>query len=693
MIGRLAIRLACSREPSHRYRRAALPPAAGVATLLLLAATSLLAMAERETERFEQRTAALAQQPRASDLLWLERTDEAGRRQYSVVWLEPAGGARPVLPPGLRRLPRPGRAALSPALHDLAQRERAIAARYPGHALIGPEGTRDRDELLAYVRPGAGRSFAHHRAAVRIAGFGPTGAPAVTTATAPATERGAVLKGALAFLGVPALLLTLAGVATASHARDLRFAVLRAIGAAQPTVARLAMLETIALAAVGVLPACVLWIAVSGTLDEVTGVGHRVYTGDLGLSGPVVGAVAAVELAACALIAAVLSRTLGQPSQRPVAPPGPASGRRAVPLGLSLGATVAGSVLGSDVGGTVMLLGFIAALISLPPAAPTLLPAVGAALARGRSVAALLAGRRLQWDPRRTARPFGIYGATLLIAIGTGCYVGLLSAPEPTNLPRERQSAVDVRWSDPRAGDIARLQAQLSPARVLAVREDAGGALALGTTCRRLAATVDWVRCRERAIEPRSAARLAVLTGRPPATPVRLAPLARPAAAALVVGSAPLRELEERTRVASQQTLTAWSVDSPLAQLTRPPPLNRWLAAGLETAVIALTLAGLLLNIDAVLRARRSTSVLHATGMSRRQHNTLEWMLFALPFWTIGALSAATGLLFTALFVSVTEAPVPIVWIATVLGLGAAGGLIGASTVAYVAHRDTAPGS
>jgi hypothetical protein len=301
-------------------------------------------MAVREHARFAGRTAMLAQRPGAGDLFWLERDDVWSRRQYPVIWIAPAGTGPTVLPPGMHRLPAPGQAVLSPALHRLALHDPAIAARYPHHAVLAPPGTRSRDELVAYVRPARGRSLARARAVARVRGFGATGGPAVTTASS-ALDGETLILGAVGFVVIPAALLGLAGVATASQVRDRRFAILSALGASRAVVTRLSVLETVMLALGGVVPICLTWALIGGRVAEVPIVGHDVYRGDLGLAPMTIAGIGALELCLCAVGAAMLTRSAAATitSPRPREAPQRAPAWRAVPLGIALGTIVGGA--------------------------------------------------------------------------------------------------------------------------------------------------------------------------------------------------------------------------------------------------------------------------------------------------------------------------------------------------------------
>ncbi len=294
MIVRLATGLARNLAPEHRWRRVAVSVSAAVFMLLMLAATSIVVMAQREAGRVERRTALLATEPSLTDLILAARDDVWRSEQYLVVWIEPAASARPVLPPGMERLPEPGQAVVSPALDRLAARHPGLEGRYPDHLVLGSEGVRSGDELFAYVRVHEGRTLPGDLAgdlsgetrAVRARAFGsPTGADPVfpLEPPLPVASVGEVVDGVLGLLVVPGLIVLTVGAATASGVRDSRFEVLRWIGAPGRTLLALAALETLVLAVPGLGVVMALWGVFTPRLERVPLVGHDVLRGDLKL--------------------------------------------------------------------------------------------------------------------------------------------------------------------------------------------------------------------------------------------------------------------------------------------------------------------------------------------------------------------------------------------------------------------------
>ncbi len=135
----------------RRWRFVTVPVTAAVFMLLALAATSIVAMAHREADREAQRLVSLATKPSPTDLYLVNGFDVWRDEQYGVAWIEPAGSAPPVLPPGVSRLPEPGEVVVSPMLDRLASQDPDLAARYTNRFVLGTEGVRSGDELFAYV--------------------------------------------------------------------------------------------------------------------------------------------------------------------------------------------------------------------------------------------------------------------------------------------------------------------------------------------------------------------------------------------------------------------------------------------------------------------------------------------------------------------------------------------------------------
>ncbi len=699
MVFRIAWGLACNPAPEHRWRRVAVPVSALIFMLLVLAATSIVVMVHRGGERVAQRTALLASKPSPTDLFVVEGDDVWNGRQFAVVWIQPTGEARPVLPPGMEKLPRPGQAVVSPALDRLASQHPELAKRYPDRLVLGSQGIQSGDELFAYIRVPEGRTLAGSRDAMRVHAFGP---PAGGGRFWPLTLDEAlqeitvpVAEGVLGFLVVPALLVLSVGLAAASEVRDKRFAVLRAIGTPGKTLVMLGVLETLLLAVPGLVLATILWRILSPHLARVPLVGYEAVQGDLGLPGWLL----AVELLSGIVVTALVATLVaGVRGRRGATRPRPSSGRaaitplRAAPLVFALVAFVLGQII-PVIGGTLTLAGIVAAAAGVPLVLPGVLRAAGGALGRLGSVSAQLAGRSLQWDPVRTSRPFA--GVTVLIVlalVGSG-YLALVRYVEPSPGPLAAgPQAVTVSWLDPHPDDLNRFADALGTGLVVPARTS-DSTLTIGATCR------DVVRYFADAppCDPKVPYRLPVgmrqrvkeaLGG--VYMRVRLAPQDEIAdsGSALVLGDAPLKVLEERVRTAAMRTLPAPFVYSALSTQMSQSPLVPWVVGGVVAAAIVLTVGCLISLVDRLLAARRHHRLLLNLGVVPGRLTAIEAWLFAAPYAAVVALSFGVGLLICALIIGFFSG-VPMPWhdIGIVAGVAVVVGIAGTASVAAFGAR------
>lgn len=128
MIWRIALGMARSHAAEHRWRRLAIPIASVFFMVCLLSTFSLLKMQAQEEARLANRAATLATSPAETDLLTNTTFEDAGDKQTVIIWLEPAGTAAPVLPPGLGTLPESGTFVVSPALARLIESQPSLQA-------------------------------------------------------------------------------------------------------------------------------------------------------------------------------------------------------------------------------------------------------------------------------------------------------------------------------------------------------------------------------------------------------------------------------------------------------------------------------------------------------------------------------------------------------------------------------------
>lgn len=720
-----------SSAPEHRLRRAVVPVSAAVFVLLVLVGSSIVAMAQRETERVEQRVALLAPEPSPTDLnlaLGDDRWDDA---LFPVYWIEPAGDEPPVLPPGVERLPEPGGAVVSPALDRLASRHPTLAERYPDRSVLEPEGVQSGDELFAYIRVPEGRSLTGNLAsnlsedarAVRVRAFGPPSGEDVPywLSSFSLTPSATVMaKGVIGFLVVPGLAVLAAGLATASGARSRRPDAPQSGVAARRTLDWPSLRQTLILASSGLAGGTILWGTVSPHVERVPVVGHYVLRGDLALPWWLLSAVLFASFVATVFVAiavAVATVFLQRKAPRWRIAFGPAS---IVPLyAVPLGVTLLAFALGWPVplGAMVTLYGIMSAVIGVLIALPVAVRAVGADLSRLSSPSASLAGRELERDPVRTASPFLGGAALVIVALSASAYLAQYGHDEAFYSSSAEAQAVSVEWLDPRPEDLNRLAHAVGGGLVAPVGEGgptphehavghehahASGhdhqdenALVVGVTCRRLAPYFSGAGCDSRSpfelpvrTERRLAETLAAAT-HDHGSEVRLAPAEDVAHSgrALALDEAPLRVLEGRVRDAAMQTLPAPSVYSMLNNVKRPIPAVAWMAAGTTVGLVA-TMIGYLLWLFGRLLGPKERRLLARADISPLQLAAFEAWMFAAPYTAVVAIAFCAGLVVCALTIAVFPfAPIPWRGIGLTLGTVVFAGLVGTAGAALFGTR------
>lgn len=697
MIARIAAGLAWNSAPEHRWRRVAVPVSAAVFMLLALAGSSVVLMVQRGAERVEQRAALLMKEPSPTDLLLTTGDDVWRGEQYPVVWIEPAGSAKPVLPPGVKRLPEPGQAVVSPGLDQLASDNPELAARYPDRLVLGTEGIRSGDELFAYVRVQEGRTLAGYKWAVRSRAFGTPSGAGRSFKLDPLLEPVpvvAVVQGVLGFLVVPGLIVLAVGLAAASGLRDRRFEVLRSLGAPGRMLAALAVLETMILAVPGLLAATVLWGLISPRLERVPLVGGDPVRGDLGLPWWLLAAELGAGIATTGLVAILV--TVVRPRRGP-ARPRPTSGRatltplRVAPLGVALVAFTLGWSVRGPLGAMLNLGGIVAMIAGVPLVFPSVLRSIGAALGRLESVPASIAGRGLEWDPLRTARPFLGVATLVVIALASSGYIALARDVEASPTPAGGPQAVTVDWLDPRPDDPTRLADALGTGLVVPTRMDASAnTLAVGATCHRIVPYFPGTAC-----NPDSQFELSSATERrlgqalgTAFTKIQLAPAdnVKVGGSALVLDDASSEDLEGRAREAAMRILPAPYVSGSTSNALRESPLVAWIVGGIIVAVIALSVGCLVSLVDRLLGTRKHRRHLLNLGVSPRRLAALEAWRFAVPYGAVIAVGFSAGLAISALIV-LPDVSMPWYGIGITLGISAVIGLVGTASVAFFGAR------
>lgn len=726
---RLALGLAFSSAPEHRWRRVAVLVSTAVFMVLLLAAISTMSMAVRQNDRNAARLPGISSTIAPTDMFFRLGGDNWHGRPIALAWVEPTTSTHtPEVPPGMRTFPEPGQAVVSPALAELINTHPSLGARYPNHDVLDDEGVNSGGELLAYVRPSRGRAIGEEDAAVhkvgarwvgsgpvvRVSGFG--GASGLGLADN--TPFWAVSQAVTGFLIVPALIVLIVGASAASRLRDHRFQVLRSLGSPASHTRRIATVETLALAVPSFVGVTLAWAVVAPHVNVVPLVNYRLVRGDAAIPWWLLLTAAVIAMGVCVLVSVALSAVRGSGrASRPTTTKTTASSWAVLPMMLAGIAFVAARGFGGELASELNAVGVLLAVSGSPLLLPGLLAGAGASFSRFRSVPFSLTGSTLQWDPLRMARPFMGLGALLMLALVGAGYTSLAAYTEEPN-PGVATSFVTVEWHAPRSGDTRRFDNALETGLVIPFEapkdhhdvildnragepdhKEAGGAAShdahrsvlVGATCTQIAASVlPGITCSAsslRHLPPGAEPRLKALLGVESDMSVHLAARSdvRPGSA-VVVGSTPVETLDERTRNAALATLPAPFVNSSINLRSQPSPLVAWIAAGSSTAIVALSIACLLALVDRLLATRRQHRRLVNIGMPPSTLRLFAALLFALPYLVMVAFAFTTGLAICLTMVS-GSAPVPWVAIGATLMTTVTLGLIGTFALATASTR------
>lgn len=725
---RIAAGLAMNAAPEHRWRRVAVPASAFLFMLLLLASTSAVLIADRQEDRSAGRSFEISSSAAPEDLFLKVDKDIWRGKRIGVAWVEPADPAGdPVLPPGMKKFPAPGQSVVSPELDRLADSYPGLAKRYPNRLVLGDAGLRSGAELVGFVRPPAGREiggesealhlegdkWVGHPPLVRVSGFG-QGLPLFLD-DVDLIPWWQLSLGALGMGVLPAMVVLGVGLAAASGVRDHRFQVLAALGARRQTVWAIAVLESLLLAAPGLVTATVVWWLVAPRLQTVPLVGHQLVSGDLALPWWLLVAELGVAVALCVLLSiAVLGLRRNTSALRPTSDKAGLSTLAAAPLFVSFVAFAMAGIATGDLRLNLNLLGTVSAVAGAPLVVPAILRAVGAAIGRSRSVTTSLSGRWMEWNPKRLARPFvGLAALVVLVLAGAGYFTVkdrlFLEVPASSTSGVE---GVDVNWRQVAPGDLARLTTAVggglvapygsgsaagSEAHEHEHEQSQGTALNLGATCPEIADLLQCETCDPKSplalpasTQERLANVISTVTGERIGQ-LSLVPREQVAGsgAAVVLDRSPLEPLDERVREAAFSTLPAPYVDSEI--FVRRPTFSSvvgWVTAGVVAALIALTAGCLISLVDRMLGARQRQQHLLNLGISPAQLTRFGATMFAMPYAVATLVGFSTGIAICIRKVSNPGIPMPwstiSVTLLAILGVG----LLGTAAVSVLGTRD-----
>lgn len=397
------------------------------ATLLLVLTVGVASGIAARADRAQWREPA----PATAGATALQRTTTSavGGRPLVIVDLAavPDGPGAPPAPPGLDAFPAPDQAYLSPALAALAAAAPGdrLGDRFPDVAgTVGRGALTSPDELLAIIG---------HRADDPVmtappwrdqsradAWAGPTAVSSFAGVRDPAAvdrQYTATAQIALVLLVVPLLVLVGAAARLGLARRDARLAALRLAGATPRQVVVMTVVETGAVAALGVAAGTLAALAVVPLVARVPVARGTWYGADLLPPLPLLlvlllGVVLLAVGSAVVALRPVLTAPMGVAART--------TPRRISPIRLLLFAALVGGFLflsKRDVSVDVLVALFAAVFAALALVGPWVVGLLGQLMvATSSSAASLLAGRRLLDDPRGVWRTVGAVAMTGFIA-------------------------------------------------------------------------------------------------------------------------------------------------------------------------------------------------------------------------------------------------------------------------------------
>ena len=494
----LAVRLALAgrRESAARLVITATGLGLGVVMLLFgaVAFPALHAHAARGawTRTSAHNTAPAPHPAGASPVLWQLNQDHF--RGQDITWVNVAAlGPRPVLPPGLSRLPGPGQLTVSPALARLLAATPAdqLGNRFGGGRVTGTVGD------AALVSPGQLVVFQGWRPDQLRHRPGTDTVRSIETSTggglaATGFLRLMVLVG-LAGLLVPVIVLVLTATRLGAARREQRLAAMRLAGATPAQISGIAAAEAVAAAAAGTVAGFAGFLVLRPRAAGIPVDGSPFFPADLRLSALAavaiaVGVPALSGLAAVAALRRVQVSPLGVARQ---AVRRRAGLRRLIPLAVGLvgyGLAVArvAATHGSNNSPVYLVaLAFVLVIVGLVIAGPVLTSAVAILIRRlTRHTPGLLAARHLEGNPAAGFRAIsGLVLATFVATVIAGVTPATLAATRtgytafPPSLviqqfvfpPPAAEQATGVREVTPQVPGLRPADAAVLLARLAAV--------------------------------------------------------------------------------------------------------------------------------------------------------------------------------------------------------------------------------
>ncbi|WP_431780938.1 FtsX-like permease family protein [Streptomyces chumphonensis] len=646
---RLALRLATGGHPQQRLRLVLLSSVAAVVAVTALFTCGVIHMLATEDERFRARTLDLAAPGETAVLRVDQRTDTWGLDQYPVVWLDPVSEeSSAAMPPGMTAWPEPGGWIVSPRLAELAAEKPALAERFPDATVLGAEGVLNPGELLVYRHMPTGGAMGVD--AVDVAGFG---GDDLAIGEGTELDVAALALAVTGFVVLPLIVLAAAGTAVTAPLRTQRLALLRALGVAARHRRRLVVLEAATVFVPGLAVGTLLWALVTPLMNRIPVVDRPLAENALRLPLWAVGLLLPALTLVFAWLSVVVERRREEHHR---ATPRPQAGSPRLPALRTAPAVAAVLLLlvaafrEGDAASSTTLAGVVLLAAGVPLTLPLIGRVVGARMARrARSPEDVLAGRRLQYDPRSAVRPLYGVAALLVIAPVVAAWVGAARDLDPPT-PRDASAEAVVLRGALGDVDFGVLLRDVRGAVAAPVEQSAPQAgppvTELGASCADVGRLLGTRACApDGALEPAAKERL----GRVISSPMEVE-LVRPdfdglTSESQVIVLAPRSpQFERDVRAAALHHPAALNVISEADLTLQESDLVSWIFGGI-TILSALTFLSLAVGmVDRTATARRGARLLTALGLTRQRVHGIDVREFLLGYAVVAGTGLAAGI-------------------------------------------------
>ncbi|WP_129838042.1 FtsX-like permease family protein [Streptomyces sp. RFCAC02] len=648
---RLALRLARARHPQQRLRVILLGTVALVTAMTALFTAGVLHALTEESGRFEDRTVRFA--PPGEDVaVRVDRRDDTwGLTQYPVVWLDPVDTDDPAaLPPGMVSWPEPGGWVVSPGLAELAEDHPDLAERFPDPHVLTGEGVLHPGELLAYRRIPAGGFLGEY--AVDATGFG---GPGPTIGDDTELDIPAMSLALAGFVGLPLLLLAAAGTAVSAPLRAHRLALLHALGVPTRRRRTLVVLEAAAIFLPGLALGTLAWHLLAPHITRIPVVDRPITGGDL--VPPVWSTTAVIAFLAMVFAALSVLTERRHRDDRHATAPRPRAGRPRL-SGLRAGLALAGTALLAAAAlrdgrwaATATLAGVVLLAAGIPLALPLIARRAGDRLAKNpASPGRVLAGRRLQYDPRSAVRPLYGIAALLVITPVIAAWITAVRAIDPPPPADPTVQAFELRGALSHT-DFDTLLHDLPDATAAPLTVEPGPgnrtAARIGASCADLDRLLERPVCTSDGLDTAAERRLGLLVAGTAEVSVTLVPpdlTALTADDTLLVLTPRRPGTESTLRSAALAQPGALTVLSEADHQLQESDLVPWILGGItlfSTLVFLVLATGL---IDRSADGRRGARLLTSLGLTRRRIRTLNGQEFLIGYGVVAGTGMTAGI-------------------------------------------------